>query len=229
MDLDIRLGEAIATGERPPLVRIWRAGFAWGIGVSRKDVVSPAGRIAADTLEREGCSVVVRATGGTAVPQGEGVICVSCIVPRQVDAGTTDSFYRALCLPLIQWLRSYGLNPDTGALPGSYCDGSYNILVDGQKLVGTAQAWKGGLAGIKSARPGYIIAHACLPVDIDLAKAVATINRFYELAGDTYRVNPDTATTLRQLCPARFTGMTPAAAAERVADELLMFYREEDE
>lgn len=226
MDMDVELGQQVAQGFRPPLIRVWRAGEAFGIGVSKKDVASDQGRSAMTILQQEGCDVVVRQTGGTAVPQGAGVLHVSYLFPRTAHSGTTDTYYRMLCNPLLEWLTEQGIQAHTGALPGSYCDGTYNVVVGGQKLVGTAQAWKGGLAGIKSARPGYILAHACLTVDIDMEQSVHYINRFYKLSGDAYRVDLGTATTLRQRLPEAFTGLSAAEANERVANQLLLFYQD---
>jgi octanoyl-[GcvH]:protein N-octanoyltransferase len=225
-DLDIQLGQAVAHGEAKPLVRLWRSAHAPGIGVSKKDVASPAGRAAAEALRAEGWDVVVRQTGGTAVPQGDGVLHLSFILPRQSAGATTDAYYRLLCKPLLAWLGEYGLAASTGELPGSYCDGTYNVLVGGRKLVGTAQAWRGGLAGLASRHPGYVLAHACITVDLDIGAAIDQINHFYALAGQDYRVQPDTSVTLRQLLPERLSGADAADNAKSVALELASFIRQ---
>ncbi len=225
MDLDAELGQAVAKGQRPPLIRLWRAGFRAGIGVSRKDVASSAGEQAMAQLKAAGCEVVVRETGGTAVPQGEGVFHVSYLFPRPAEAVTTDDFYRLLCYPLIDWLGTLGCEGTIGSLPGSYCDGNYNILVSGRKLIGTAQAWRGGLAGMKSSRPGYILAHACVVVDFDMQWAEELINHFYSLSGNPYRVAAGTSITLRDALPEQFSGMSAEAAARWCIESLTGFYR----
>jgi octanoyl-[GcvH]:protein N-octanoyltransferase len=220
VDLDTFLGKEIGAGRRTPLIRLWRAAHAPGIGVSRKDVATPAGQMAKATLTAQGLSVVVRETGGTAVPQGDGVLHVSYIVPRPQGRATTDAFYRLLCQPLLSWLRSLGLEATTGSLPGSYCDGTYNVLVGGRKLVGTAQAWRGGLAGLSSRHPGYVLAHACIPVDVDMARANAWINRFYALAGQSYRVDPALAVTLSAVADGPWRHVVPADAAYAAGNAL---------
>lgn len=222
--LEQTLGEAVAHGEIRPLVRIWRSALAQGIGVSRRDVSGDAGLAAMNEMKQSGWDVVVRNTGGTAVPQGPGVVHLSYLFPRDARKVTTDAYYRILCQPLIAWLETLGLQAVTGALPGSYCDGTYNILVDNKKLVGTAQAWRGGLAGVKSNRPGYILAHACMVVDVDMVAAAERINRFYARAGNDYRVHPETSTALRDLVPDRFQGMTPFEAATSVANDWVTWY-----
>ncbi|MBX6351884.1 MAG: ligase [Thermoflavifilum sp.] len=208
----------VGAGTCPPLIRLWRAAHAPGIGVSRKDVAHPAGEAARRQLMEEGLSVVVRDTGGTAVPQGDGVLHVSYIFPRPRARATTDTFYRLLCGPMVDWLQTLGLMAGTGALPGSYCDGTYNVLVSGRKLVGTAQAWRGGLAGLSSRHPGYVLVHACITVTADMATMSGWINRFYMLSGQSYRVDPALAVTLDELSAGPWRG-TDAAEAARMAGE----------
>lgn len=226
IDLDAQLGQEVATGARPPLVRVWRSAHVPGIGVSRKDVSSATGSQAMQTLMNEGCNVIVRQTGGTAVPQGDGVLHVSLLLPRLARKTTTDAYYRLLCDPLLDWFADYGLAAYTGALPGSYCDGTYNVLVSGQKLIGTAQAWRGGLAGFASAHPGYVLAHACITVDVDFAQATHWMNRFYELADDPYRVAEAVSVSLRSLTEPVWAGLSREAAAAQAARQLEEFLAE---
>lgn len=223
INLDAALGQEVAAGKRLPLVRVWRSARVFGIGVSRKDVASEAGASARQTLMDQGCSVIVRQTGGTAVPQGDGVVHLSLLFPRLAERTTTDDYYRLLCDPLLEWLHSYGLQAYTGALPGSYCDGSYNVLVDGKKLIGTAQAWRGGLAGVSSSHPGYILAHACITLDVDWPEAGFWMNRFYELSQDSYRVDETTSVSLSTLTPERWDGLDREAVSEQGARELQDF------
>lgn len=198
--LDDALAREVGKGIRPPTVRVWRHTAVRGLVVSKRDAAGEAGERAVQLMADEGCPIIVRHTGGTAVPHGEGVLNLSFLLPRQTQQVSTDSYYQLLCQPLLDWLRGMGLTEvATGALPGSYCDGNYNVLVDGQKLVGTAQAWRGGLAGTASKHPGYVLAHACIVIDVDFAWATAAINRFYSEIGDPYRVEEATSTSLLAL------------------------------
>lgn len=224
LELEQILGQAVARGEARPLVRIWRSALAPGIGVTKRDVSSTMGQAALAQLKDSGLDVVIRNTGGTAVPQGPGVVHLSYMFPRDQRRVTTDAYYRLLCGPLMDWLQTWGLNAGTGALSGSYCDGTYNVLVNKKKLIGTAQAWRGGLAGMKSSRPGYILAHACMVVDYDMTVAAERINRFYSLAGQDYRVHPEATTTLKELVPEMFRGLSPLEAATKVATEWVTWY-----
>ncbi|GGJ08634.1 hypothetical protein GCM10010885_17200 [Alicyclobacillus cellulosilyticus] len=201
VDLDVRLGGEVARGLRPPLARVWRAAPEPGLAVSLRDLATAQAQAAADRLRGEGWLVVVRNTGGTAVPQGDGVLHFSLILPRTRRSGSTDAYYRLLTEVLIAWLAGYGVEAATGPLPGSYCDGQYNVVVGGRKLIGTAQSWRGGLAGMASGHPGYILAHACIMIDVDLVSGTRLINRFYAEAGLPDRVRAEASVCLRDLVP----------------------------
>lgn len=226
IDLDAELGQAVARGEQPPLVRIWRSAHQQGIALSKRDVTGPQAEAAVQAFAEEGLQIVVRNTGGTAVPQGPGVLHLSYMLPRTANIVTTDDYYRLLCTPLIDWLQTLGISADTGALAGSYCDGTYNVLCGGKKLVGTAQAWRGGLAGMSSRHPGYVLAHASIVIAYDLNLATERINRFYALAGNPYRVNAATSTSLVDLCPDWFPNAAPDVQAYEAGASLARFLRE---
>jgi octanoyl-[GcvH]:protein N-octanoyltransferase len=223
-DLDGEIGQKVASGAQNPTLRIWRAAHRPGIAVSRKDVASDRGQKAMRALMEDGWQVTVRQTGGTAVPQGDGVIHVSYILPRSFHAVTTDAYYRLLCQPFIDWLAEFGIEATTGALPGSYCDGTYNVLVGGKKLIGTAQAWRGGLAGMASRHPGYVLAHACLMVNVDFDWSTNLINRFYQFAGNDYRVDVQTCIDLTDVILHPLLDMTAEDATLWTGRQLCEFF-----
>ncbi len=146
---------------------------------------------ACQELSAQGWPVVVRCTGGSCVPQGPGVINFALIHPK-VRGWSLDDGYELLCNLLTSFLTSYGLVATVGEVPGSFCDGRYNLQVGGQKLVGTAQRWAGG-----SRDNAAVLAHACLLVDLDLVEATEKINTLYSLCGNSQRFTPEACTTLR--------------------------------
>jgi len=146
---------------------------------------------ACQELSAQGWPVIVRCTGGACVPQGPGVLNLSIIHPK-VRGWSLEDGYALLCNLLTSLLTSYGLTPTTGEVPGSFCDGRFNLQVGGQKLVGTAQRWAGG-----SRENAAVLAHACLLVDLDLAEATEKINTLYQLCGNSQQFNPEACTTLR--------------------------------
>lgn len=142
-------------------------------------------------LSDQGWPVVVRCTGGSCVPQGPGVINFSVIHPK-IKGWHLEDGYKLLCEVMAKLLESYGLNAITGEVPGSFCDGRYNLQVGGQKLVGTAQRWAGG-----SRENAAVLSHACLLVDIDLAESTEKINTLYSLCGNPQQFSAQACTTLR--------------------------------
>ncbi|OYD07442.1 lipoate--protein ligase family protein [Paludifilum halophilum] len=190
------VGEAVARGEAPATLRIWRGPRA--IVVSKKDIRTEQAQHAAAMMRQADWPVFVRQSGGTAVPHGPGTLNLSLFLPRpQKDVWNIDEVYRMLGLPLMRMLRdTFGLDSYFGEVPGSFCDGRYNVVIRGKKVVGTSQVWKGGPAGLVSKRPGYILAHATLLTYIRREEAVSALNAFYELAEGTKPVYTETVATL---------------------------------
>ena len=90
--------------------------------------------------------VAVRATGGTAVPQGPGTLNLTLFTLHPERPGI-ESEYARTTDALSEAFQTLGHATAVGARPGSFCDGAHNLLLGGRKLVGTAQRWavkKGG-------------------------------------------------------------------------------------
>ncbi|MGB6228698.1 MAG: hypothetical protein WBF53_01055 [Litorimonas sp.] len=132
-DAESRLMRRLRAGTAAPL---W---YDWVPHLS----LSVSGREAArlgDLSAFESEPVAVRGTGGTAVPQGPGTINISVLSRHPRHPGIRET-YEALCGALIRGFAAMGLDTRTGARPGSFCDGDHNLLLEGRKLVGTAQRW----------------------------------------------------------------------------------------
>jgi lipoate-protein ligase A len=202
----------VGRGELGPCIHINRS--AQGLAVTRREARMENFALASQQLTAEGWPPVVRASGGSCVPLGPGVISLALIFPRLKNWNLEDG-YLLLCELLSRLLATYGLNAETGEVPGSFCDGRYNLQVAGKKLVGTAQRWAGS-----SSRQAAILAHACLLIDLDLLEATAQINRLYRLCGNSTRFDPAACSTLAQcLGPAQPVRgkLLVAEAAERLA------------
>lgn len=224
------VGEAVAREEVPPTLRIWRGPQA--LVVAKKDLRFQQAVDAAGMMKQVDWPVYVRQSGGTAVPHGTGTVNLSLFLPRpRRIEWTIDDVYRALGLPLARMLRdAYGLEPYFGEVPGSFCDGRFNVVVQGKKIVGTSQVWKGGPAGLTSKRPGYILAHATLLTTIDRQQAVSALNAWYELAEGTRPVYIDTVATLADFVPqAQAEDGAVVAALLDAVSPLLKHYRLENE
>ncbi|MFQ5959042.1 MAG: biotin/lipoate A/B protein ligase family protein, partial [Alphaproteobacteria bacterium] len=208
---DGALGEAVARGASPPTLRLWENPRA--LVVSRRERRLPGFEEASRRLAREGWPVLIRDSGGGAVPHGEGILQLTLALPRrEVPVFSIETLYRALCAPLILALDGLGVETAFGAAPGGFCDGRFNLVHRGRvhrgrKLAGTAQRWRGAPAG---ATRGYALGHALLVVDCDLAAANRALNRFYELAGSDQRIDPRASTTVRICLDASRNPVGPA-------------------
>ena len=192
---DAVLGEAVARADSLPTFRLWQNRRA--LVVSRRESRLERFEAASQRLAQEGWPVLVRDSGGGAVPHGEGILHLSLALPRgDAPVFSIEALYRALCKPLRIALGGLGIETGLGAVPGAFCDGRFNLVHRGRKLAGTAQRWRGGPAGT-GVIGGYALAHALLVVDHDLSAANAALNRFYALVGSDQRVDPCASTTVR--------------------------------
>ena len=178
----------LAPGARLPSVRQ----CAQQNGVSPSTVVAAYDQLLALGLveARKNRGFFVRDSGGTAVPHGAGILNMSILLPRT----TTDlgHYYHLLGAPLLALLGEYGLTGNYDFVPGSFCDGQYNLVIGGRKVTGTAQRW---LAPGQD-HQGAVLAQAMLLVAGDVDEGTRMASRFYELAGGELRFMTGTSTTL---------------------------------
>jgi len=211
---DRLLLQRVGRGESPPSICITQA--PQSLAVTRREARMQNFTQAGETLAAEGWPLAVRSSGGACVPQGPGVLNLALVHPRLKNWSLEDG-YRLLCELLRQLLATYGLKAETGEVPGSFCDGRYNLQLGGRKLVGTAQRWAGS-----NRAQAAILAHACLLVDLDLQGATSQINRLYRLCNNPTAFKPAACTTLRQclggIAPRREEFVT--AVADRLANLL---------
>lgn len=186
---DLGLMQQLLDQNYAPLVCVSRAPQC--LVVTRREARMPGFARATEILGARGWPLVVRGSGGSCVPQGPGVLNLSLIYPRPPHWRLEDGFL-LLCQLLGDFLRTYGLQAETGEVPGSFCDGRYNLQIDGRKLVGTAQRWAG-----TRRHPG-VLCHACLLVDPALDAATAQLNSFYQQCQSPRQFIPNASTSLRQ-------------------------------
>jgi len=211
IDTETDLLQRVGTGNLPPTLCLMRHPRC--LVVTRREARMPNFDSARAELTKAGWPLAVRASGGSCVPQGPGMLNLSLVFPRVMDWRLEDG-YRLLCDLLGEFLKSYGLSVETGDVPGSFCDGRYNLQVDGKKLVGTAQRWAGGRRD-KAA----ILLHACLLVDLDLIEATTRLNQLYSLCENPQRFRADACTTLSE-CLGMRAESEPGDFAKEVEERL---------
>ena len=209
---DAALLEAVRSGAAPATARVWEN--ARCLVVARSDRRLPRFDAAAAALAAAGWPVVVRESGGTAVPQGPGILSLSLAFrPAPGAPCTIESVYDALCRPVEDALTRLGVSAARSEVPGAFCDGRYDLAVLGRKIAGTAQRWRAGPAGPSRER-GAVLAHAVLLVDVERAEATGAVNRFYAAAGSERRCAAAASITLREALAAAGSDLAGASAAD---------------
>lgn len=169
-----------------PLAWLWQA--PPGLVVPRRYTALPGWATARQQVDGE---LQVRQSGGGVVPQGPGVWNLSLAWPAPPQGPqAADALYQALCAELQAALAGLGLSARTGTVDGSFCDGRYNLAVNGRKLVGTAQAWR------RVNGRAVVLAHAVILVDADLQALCARANALETALGSTQRYRPQHHTTV---------------------------------
>ena len=159
--------------------------YAWVPQTSLSISRAEARRVRLEQLDFDAEPVAIRATGGTVVPQGPGT-CNITLFTRHRDHPGIRPFYEDWCDALQEGFTALGLATTVGPCEGSFCNGDYNLLLDGWKLVGTAQRWT-------RARDGSTLGHhhAVVMLGADPRELCARTDALYRAAGLPDRADPD--------------------------------------
>ncbi|UST84547.1 lipoate--protein ligase family protein [Pseudomonas siliginis] len=144
-----------------------------------------------------GWPVLLRETGGEPVPQSAATINIALVYapPRsEGDLNRIETGYRRLCDPICQLLDELGGTSSVGEIDGAFCDGRFNINLDGRKMVGTAQRWRQSQGG---QRPVGLV-HGAMLMDDEREAMVAAVNRFNEACGLEQRVRAQSHIALHE-------------------------------
>ncbi|MBG9984274.1 hypothetical protein HYO62_05145 [Aerococcaceae bacterium DSM 111022] len=97
-------------------------------------------------LQEVGYKLVVRPHGGLAVVNDSGIVNFSLITDMGEDKIPIDQAYEYITRVVQEILEPYGLIVEHYEVENSYCPGTYDLVVNGQKIGGTAQRrFKSGL------------------------------------------------------------------------------------
>jgi octanoyl-[GcvH]:protein N-octanoyltransferase len=112
-----------------------RATAAFG----RLDRLRPGYAAAQQAARDHGFEPLLRPVGGHAVVYDERAVVFEEVTAHDdIAAGIQDRF-RGGTDRIVAALRSLGLDPQVGELPGEYCAGAYSVSLDGIKVVGSGQ------------------------------------------------------------------------------------------
>lgn len=180
---DDMLLDQVAAGDAPATLRIWQT--TQSIAVPRHFSLNDRFANAARTLADQGWPIALRSSGGSAMPQGPGILNVSMVFSHDRSM-SIEAVFQLLTDPLSAFCNGLGFSAGVGSVPNSFCDGRYNLVVNQRKLAGTAQKRK------KHA----VLAHAALQIDLDLTAICRSINYLNEQIDRDERCRPDAATTM---------------------------------
>jgi len=129
---------AVAAGEHPPVVRVYRPGPT--VAFARRDRFEAGFERACGVARAAGSAPLLRGAGGRAAAYDEQSLIVDRIV---VAPDITDGIRRRfdeVVGTAAGTLRTLGLDARVGELPGEYCPGSHSINLGGVvKVAGVAQ------------------------------------------------------------------------------------------
>ena len=187
---EAELIEAIKSGACNQALMLWQC--------ASPTVVFPAGKkwVLSDPLNAYlddlGWQITHRRTGGSPVPQKSGIINVAhmYIWPDHTSYSVKPA-YQAFCAALSVFFNKLNISVDIHATPFSYCDGDFNLNINGQKVVGTAQR----VISLGQQRK-LVLAHACIIVDEDLEKLILPINKCNEFNAVEDRIKAEAHTCI---------------------------------
>jgi lipoate-protein ligase A len=157
----------------------------------------PGFEAACEVSAAAGWPVLLRDTGGEPVPQSATTINIALVYapPRsEGDLNRIETGYRRLCDPICQLLDELGGTSSLGEIDGAFCDGRFNVNLDGRKMVGTAQRWRQSQGG---QRPVGLV-HGAMLLDNDRVSMVAAVNRFNEACSLEQRVRAESHIALHE-------------------------------
>jgi len=152
----------------------------------------PESEVLKQALAEQNWKVLSRQTGGAPVPQLPGIINLSHIYiwPKDTTYSTVIA-YENLCTVLNDFFSQYGLESGAAATPFSYCDGDYNLNINGRKIVGTAQR-----VILKKGGRKIVLAQAFILIDVLLDELIKPVNLCYGILSKTPLVRASAHTCL---------------------------------
>lgn len=187
---ETQLIKQIQTGELKQCLMLWQAKEA--------TLVLPAGKKWPESKEliagllADNWLLHSRKTGGAPVPQCPGIINLSHIYLWSTDRPySIPQAYENLCSVLHDFFRKFNLVSQAHSTEFSYCDGDYNININGKKIVGTAQR-----VILKKGGGKIVLAQAFILIDVILAELIKPVNLCYQLSDKTERVKAHVHTAL---------------------------------
>lgn len=135
---------SICAGEREAGVLFWQPTDR-ALVMPKRLARLPGFESASVELATHGWPILLRETGGEPVPQSASTVNIALVyapLRSEGDQGRIETAYQRLCQPICDLLTELGGVASLGEIEGAFCDGRFNVNLNGRKLVGTAQRWR---------------------------------------------------------------------------------------
>ncbi|WP_051298283.1 lipoyl protein ligase domain-containing protein [Marinobacterium litorale] len=202
LEREMALLSAVSRGEVRAGFLIWRC--SQSLVVPQRLTRRPQYAMAAGRMILDGWPVQVRATGGDLTPQSPGLINVALAFRSKRHKGAIHDSYMTLCRPLIEHLAGQGIESHCASVNGAFCDGDYNVVVEGRKLAGTAQRWRRLESGVSESDNEFaVLSHAVVLCEAELDWLWQAGNAFYHHCGMAPFIRAERHVSLAELLPGR--------------------------
>lgn len=163
---------------------------------------------------RSGWPILLRSSGGGAVPQGPGTVNLAMTLPVRPGFVLEDG-YREICGAVSEALARFEVPTDVGAVEGAFCNGAWNITANGRKLAGTAQRWR------RSKGSTLALIHAAILLERPPCEFWPALERVHRAAGSPLQPRPDAHVALREILPKAMSVSSVFGALARAAEDRL--------
>ena len=164
-----------------------------GIVVPRSYRHKPGFADACAALAADGLPVHIRLSGGGVVPQSPATVNLQLAYPAHAahPAAAAEAHYRHLCALLQKLFAAFAIPTDYQSVPGSFCDGRFNLASGGRKIAGTAQYWQR-----RGAPQQHTVLASAVILAADAAMLTARANRLEAALHSPQRYRPDSTTAI---------------------------------
>jgi octanoyl-[GcvH]:protein N-octanoyltransferase len=166
--MDDTLCASVGSGQAPATARAWVHHHTVVLGI--QDTKLPYLDEGITGLKEKGYNVIVRNSGGLAVVLDEGVLNLSLVFPEVEKGIDINRGYDAMWELVKEMFVDYNQEIEAKEIIGSYCPGSYDLSINGQKFAGISQ---------RRIRKGVAV-QIYLCVNGSGSERAETIKQFYE-------------------------------------------------
>ncbi|MFJ8267848.1 biotin/lipoate A/B protein ligase family protein [Peribacillus asahii] len=198
--MDDTLCALVGAGQTTAVARAWVHHQTVVLGI--QDTKLPFLKQGMDVLDRHGFQAIVRNSGGLAVVLDEGVLNLSLVFPETEHRIDINRGYDTMWDLIKLMFADFAVEIEAKEIVGSYCPGSYDLSIAGQKFAGISQ---------RRIRNGVAV-QIYLCVSGSGSKRAQLIKEFYHAAlaetetKFTYPdIQPDVMASLEELLKIRLT------------------------